>query len=151
VLDVPTEGIAQTPTTLPNGLLPDGGYKTLSLLGIALSPPYLHDGGVAVGKGALEVAADGSFTVVNENQLGLPPTLSRGKLPDAASSLRALVDRALRAQVIAANQDDARLVNSNLDGRGHEFYVDAAAGYSPQEQADLVNYLMALDDNPGEF
>jgi hypothetical protein len=150
VLDVPTEGIAQTPTTLPDGLLPDGGYKTLSLLGLAVSPPYLHDGGVAVGKGALEVAVDGSFRVVNDQQLGLTPTLSRGRLPDAASSLRALVDRDLRAQVIAANKADPRLVNSNLDGTGHEFYVDAAAGYTPQEQTDLVNYLMALDDNPGE-
>lgn len=151
VLDVPTEGIAQTPTTLPDGLLPDGGYKTLSLLGLAFSPPYLHDGGVAVGKGALGVSTDGVVDVVNEKLLGLTPTLAQGKLPDAASSLRALVDRRLRALVIAANQADPGLVSSNLDGTGHEFYVDADAGYSPQEQADLVNYLMALDDNPGEF
>ncbi|HSM81480.1 MAG TPA: hypothetical protein VLS96_07335, partial [Nodosilinea sp.] len=148
VLDVPTEGIAQTPTTLPDGLLPDGGYKTLSLRGLAFSPPYLHDGGVAVGPGALAVAADGSFEVINPARLGLAPTLSVGILPDAASSLRAMVDRTLRAQVIAANQADPGLVSSNLDGTGHEFYVDAAAGYTAQEQADLVNYLMALDDNP---
>jgi hypothetical protein len=151
VLDVPTEGISETPTTLPDGLLPDGGYKTLSLRGIAFSQPYLHDGGVAVGKGALKVSDDGSFEVVNERLLGLSPTLSRGILPDAASSLRALVDRDLRAQVVAANQTDPALVSSNLEGIGHEFYVDAQAGFTPQQQTDLVNFMMALDDNPGEF
>lgn len=151
VLDIPTEGIAQTPTTLPDGLLPDGGYKTLSLLGLAFSPPYLHDGGVAVGQGALQVQADGSFQIVNAQRLGLTPTLARGKLPDAASSLRALLDRQLRDQVIAANQADPKLVISNLDGTGHEFYVDAEAGFTPQEQADLVNFLLALDNQPGEL
>ncbi|MGJ3252431.1 MAG: hypothetical protein ACFE0J_15090 [Elainellaceae cyanobacterium] len=151
VLDVPTEGIAETPTTLPNGLLPDGGYKTLSLRGIAFSPPYLHDGGVAVGRGALEVFEDGSFEVVNENRLGLSPTLSKGILPDASSSLRALVDRDLRSMVVAANKADPALVSSNLDGTGHEFYVDDEAGFGSDEQADLINFLMALDDNPGEF
>lgn len=149
VLDVPTEGIAETPTSLPNGTLPDGGYKTLSLLGLAFSPPYLHDGGVAVGPGALQVNPDGSFTVVNPQRLGLSSTLAKGQMPDAASSLRALVDRQLRSLVVAANKADPALVNSNLDGTGHNFYVDAEAGYSPQEQSDLVNYLMALDDNPG--
>lgn len=149
VLDVPTEGISDSPTTLPKGLLPNGGYKTLPLRGIYVSAPYLHDGGVAVGEGALAFNADGSFTVANPGKLGLTPTLSKGKLPDAASSLRALVDRQLRSQVVAANRANPALVRSNLEGSGHDFYVDAEAGFTPQDQQDLVNFLMALDDNPG--
>jgi hypothetical protein len=151
VIDIPTEGIAKTPTTLPKGILPQGGYKTTSLLGLSLSPPYLHDGGAAVRQGALAVNADGSFTVADPTGLGLSGTLSQGILPEAAGSLRALLDRTLRTQVIAANQANPALQLSNLDGTGHEFYVDTAAGYSPTQQTDLINFLLALDDNPGEF
>jgi len=151
VLDVPTAGISETPTTLPIGLLPDGGYKTLSLRGIAFSAPYLHDGGVAVGKDALAFDADRSFTVAKPKRLGLSGTRAKGQPVDPASSLRALVDRQLRSQVVAANKSDVALVNSNLDGTGHEFYVDSEAGYTAQEQSDLVDFMLALDDNPGQF
>ena len=74
VLDVPTKGISSSPTTLPNGLLPDGGYKTTSLLGLYLSAPYLHDGGVAVRGGSLQVDKNG-ITVVDPSGLGLPGTI----------------------------------------------------------------------------
>ncbi|MGF1495758.1 MAG: hypothetical protein ACFB8W_02875 [Elainellaceae cyanobacterium] len=151
VLDVPTAGVSATPTTLPEGVLPNGGYKTLPLLGLALSAPYLHDGGVAVGEGALRLETDGSFTVVEPARLGLSATLVRGELPDAASSLRALVDRQLRRQVVDSNRANPALVRSNLEGSGHDYYVDAEAGFTPQEQRDLVNFLLALDDNPGQF
>jgi hypothetical protein len=67
-------------------------------------------------------------------------------LPDAASSLRALIDRDLRQKVVATNQANPALKVSNLDGTGHEFYVDGA-----KQQADLVNFLLALDDNPAEY
>jgi len=151
VIDVPTEGISNTPNTLPKGLLPDGGYKTPSLRGLYLTAPYLHDGGVAVRKGALQVGADGSFGVADPSGLGLSGTLSRAILADAADSLRALLDRNLRAQVIATNQANPALQLSNLDGTGHEFYVDSSTGFSTSQQNDLVNFLMALDDNPGSF
>lgn len=150
-LIVPTEGISNSPTTLPTGLLPDGGYKTMPLRGIYLSAPYLHDGGVAVRAGALQVSSNGSFTVVDPSRLGLTGTLSQGIPADSASSLRALVDRQLRAQVVAANKANPSLVRSNLDGTGHAFYVDQAAGFTPAQQSDLVNFLLALDDNPGSF
>ncbi len=113
VLNVPTKGIAATPTTLPNGILPDGGYKTTSLLGLYLSAPYLHDGGVAVRKDALQIKRRGKFTVVDPSGLGLAGTLSIGKPADNANSLRALVDRQLRAQVVAANQASPSLVRDN--------------------------------------
>jgi hypothetical protein len=151
VLDVPTEGISDSPTTLPKGILPDGGYKTPPLRGLYLSAPYLHDGGVAVRAGAIQVAQDGSFTLVDPTGLGLPGTLSQGIPADSASSLRALVDSQLRAQVIATNQAYPPLVRSNLDGRGHDFYVDASTGFTPTQQRDLINFLLALDDNPGEY
>ena len=151
VIDVPTEGISANPTTLPNGLLPDGGYKTTSLLGLYLNAPYLHDGGVAVRQGSLNENSDGSFTVVDPSGLGLAGTLSQGKRANSASSLRALLDRQLRAAVVAANKANPALVSSNLDGTGHDFYVDKEAGFTPRQQTDLINFLLSLDDNPGSF
>ncbi|MGI2904630.1 hypothetical protein [Tolypothrix sp. VBCCA 56010] len=151
VLDVPTEGISDSPTTLPKGILPNGGYKTTSLRGLYLSAPYLHDGGVAVRSGSLKFARNGSFTVVDPSGLGLTGTLSQIKPADAASSLRALVDRELRALVVATNKANPALVQSNLDGTGHDFYVDSQAGFSPRQQTDLVDFLLALDDDPGRF
>jgi len=151
VLDVPTQGISNSPTTLPTGILPKGGYKSTPLRGLYLSAPYLHDGGVAVRAGSLQVSQDGGFSVVDPTGLGLTGTLSRGIPADAANSLRALLDRQLREQVVVANKANPSLVRSNLDGTGHDFYVDTAAGYSPQQQSDLINFLLALDDNPGTF
>ncbi len=150
-LKVPTEGISPTPTTLPFGLLPDGGYKTPSLRGVYLSAPYLHDGGVAMRAGSLEVASDGSFTVVDPSGVGLTGTLSQGIPADSASSLRALFDRKLRQQVVATNKANPALVRNNLDGSGHDFFVDKTTGFSPTKQTDLINFLLALDDDPGSF
>ncbi len=119
--------------------------------GLYLSAPYLHDGGVAVRAGSLKVDSNGNFKVVDKSGLGLTGSLSQGIPADAASSLRALVDRELRALVIKANKANPGLVLSNLDGTGHDFYVDSAAGFNPSEQTDLINFLLALDDDPGSF
>jgi hypothetical protein len=151
VLNVPTDGISDSPTTLPKGILPNGGYKTTSLLGLSFSAPYLHDGGVAVRAGSLRVNENGSFTVVDPTGLGLTGTLSQALPADPASSLRALVDRDLRTLVVTANKSYPPLVRSNLDGTGHDFYVDKQAGFNPNQQTDLINFLLALDDNPGSF
>lgn len=150
-LDVPTQGISDSPTTLPIGILPDGGYKTPSLRGLYLSAPYLHDGGVAVRAESLQVASDGSFSVVDSSGLGLTGTLSQGIPADSASSLRALVDSELRQQIVATNKANPALERSNLDGTGHDYYVDKTTGFSPKQQTDLINFLLALDDNPGSF
>ena len=151
LLEVPTAGFSATPTSLPDGLAPGGGYRTTSLRGIAFSAPYLHDGGVAVRAGALSYPGDGSFAIADPTGLGVPGTLAQGINADAAASLRALLDRGLRAAVIAANQASPGLVRSNLDGTGHAFWADAAAGFTPAEQADLIAFLLALDDDPGRF
>jgi hypothetical protein len=142
-LNIPTEGISRSPTTLPTGLAPAGGYKTPSLRGLYLSAPYLHDSGVAVRKGAIESKDPTGF--------GLTGTLSLGIPADPSSSLRALLDRRLRRLVVATNQANPDLVLSNLDGLGHSFYVDRQAGYSVGQQTDLINFLLALDDDPGRF
>ena len=146
VLNVPTAGISNQPNQLPNGLLPNGGYKTPSLLGLYLTAPYLHDGGVAVRKNTLAVADNGSYQILDASGLGLSGTLSQGILPDASASLRALIDRSLRAKVVTANRANPALQVSNLDGSGHEFYVEGA-----QRQQDLINFLLALDDKPAEY
>ncbi|ACK68625.1 conserved hypothetical protein [Gloeothece citriformis PCC 7424] len=170
VLNVPTEGISESPTTLPKGILPKGGYNTPSLIGLYLTAPYLHDGGVAVGKDALKINDDGSYTIVDPrttdppNQWGLTGTLARfdvtpdGQidiskriLPDSANSLRALLDRRLRHWVIKANKANPGLRINNLDGTGHEFYVDPSRGFSYGQQSDLVNFLLALDEDPAHF
>ncbi len=153
VLDVPTKGISQSSTTLPSGILPNGGYKTTTLRGLYFSAPYLHDGGVAVREGSLKVFRDGRFQVVDLNGLGLTGTLSQALPADPASSLRALLDRSLREKVVGANKLNPALSpeRSNLDGTGHEFYVDSQAGFNPQQQTDLINFLLALDDDPANF
>lgn len=150
VLDVPTQGISDTPTTLPKGILPKGGYKTTSLRGLYLSAPYLHDGGAAVRAGSLKVDSN-AIAVVDKTGLGLSGTLSLSIPADPASSLRALVDRDLRAKVVKANKANPSLVRSNLDGTGHYFYVDRQSGFNSNQQTDLINFLLALDDNPGSF
>jgi hypothetical protein len=109
-----------------------GGYKVPALVGLYWSAPYLHDGGVAVGK---DPAAE----------LGMPGTLLRAVRPDPPNSLRALIDRELRQRVVAANQASEDLRPVSTQGIGHEFWVDAAAGFSPRDQDDLIHYLLTYE------
>jgi len=110
----------------------EGGYKIPSLVSLAWTAPYLHDSGVAVGSDT-------------ERQLGVSRTLYKGMAPDPANSLRALVDRDLRAKVVAVNaaSDTARV--ARVTGKGHAFWADAGAGVSPDEQAALIAYLLSVD------
>jgi hypothetical protein len=108
-----------------------GGYKVPSLAGVYWSAPYLHDGGVAVGVDA-------------RTQLGIPGTLHRGILPDPVNSLRALIDRTLRQQVIAANAAAPSLQAMHVQGTGHAFWVDAESGFTPADQEALIQYVFAL-------
>jgi hypothetical protein len=54
----------------------------------------------------------------------------------------------LHAAVVAANQANPDLQRSNVDGRGHEYWVDEKAGYSTQDQTDLIKFLLSIDDDP---
>jgi hypothetical protein len=123
-----------------------GGYKVPSLIGLRVSAPYLHDGGVAAGPEAFRREGE-RRVVAKQNQLGTS-ILFRGMVPDPGNSLRALLDRDLRASVIAANRADPRLQKANVDGSGHAVWVDEEAGYSLQNQDDLIAFLLSLDDEP---
>lgn len=111
----------------------DGGYKVKGLVGLAWTAPYLHDGGVAVGPDV-------------ERHLGIPGTSKQGIAPHARNSLRALVDRTIRSRVINANRASARLQAAHVTGDGHPFWVDAAAGFSSEQQEALINYLLAIQE-----
>jgi hypothetical protein len=155
-IELPTFGYSASPTSLAYGLEPSGGYKTPTLRGLYVSAPYLHDGGVAVAPGAI-VPGPGGWYVPAEVVggvpvgLGLPYTLVQALPADPANSLRALVDRTLRAEVVAVNHayNGGSLQVINLEGIGHDFYVDAESRWaSPSDQTDLINFLLALDDDP---
>lgn len=106
-----------------------GGYKVPSLVGLAWTAPYLHDGGVAVGDDP-------------EAQLGMPGTLLASRMPDPANSLRALVDRRLRAKVIAANRGSDALRASHVTGAGHDHWADEGAGVLRDDQDALILDLL---------
>ncbi|WP_404386137.1 hypothetical protein [Caenispirillum salinarum] len=134
VLDVPTDMLDEGQVALAFGMGDmRGGYAVPGLLGVGWSPPYLHDGSIAVGPDA-------------RTDLGPAGTVYRHVRPDARESLRALVDRGLRDKVIAANKADDVLRRAHSDGTGHEYWVDADAGVSADEQEALLDYLMSLSE-----
>jgi hypothetical protein len=113
------------------GHIPPGGYKVKALVGLRWTAPYLHDGAVAVGG---DVARD----------LGLSGTFGRGIAPNPANSLRAMIDRGLRAAVVEANAADPNARASRALGSGHPFYADAQNGFSVEEQNALIAYLLSV-------
>lgn len=109
-----------------------GGYKVPALVGLYWSAPYLHDGGVAVGPNA-------------DSELGLPGTLEKNVAPDPANSLLALLDRDLRARIVSANESSSALRRMNVQGVGHDYWVDTRAGVTRQEQQALILYLLTFE------
>lgn len=81
-------------------------------MGLYWSAPYLHDGGVAVGRNV-------------DMQIGLPGTLEKNIMPDPINSLMALVDRNLRSRVVEANESSPDLRRMNVQGTGHNYWVDS--------------------------
>lgn len=124
-----------------------GGYKVPSLIGLYVTAPYLHDGGVAASSDALKPDKK-RYSIANRNQLGMAGTLLNGIQPDASASLRVLLDRRLRGLTIRANQGNPSLVQANVEGSGHGYWVDPEAGFTLQDQTDLIQFLLSLDDNP---
>ncbi|PSF37249.1 hypothetical protein C7H19_11045 [Aphanothece hegewaldii CCALA 016] len=127
---------------------PAGGYKVPSLIGLYLTDPYLHDGGVAASSQALKQESDGFYTIANQEEIGLAGTLMRNITPDPEASLRVLVDRNLRQTAVTVNRENPDLQATNVDGSGHEYWVDLQANFTPQEQSDLIHFLLSLDDEP---
>ena len=149
IVDVPDDITPQADQQLAFGINhPQAGYKVPSLIGLYLTAPYLHDGGVAARVSALQQNAEGRFIVAQAEHMGIAGTLLQGELPDPATSLRVLVDRTLRQAAIDTNRANPDLQMANIDGRGHEYWVDAAAGFTPDEQTALIQFLLSLDDDP---
>ncbi|KAF3891293.1 hypothetical protein DA73_0400034510 [Tolypothrix bouteillei VB521301] len=147
VLNVPTDITSEKDFKLAFAIGNSGGYKVPSLIGLNVTAPYLHDGGVAAGPEALKVDKNG-YDIVNQNQLGIPGTLLSNILPEPRASLRVLIDRNLRRQTVLANRANSDLQESNADGSGHNYWVDKQAGFSTQDQTDLIEFLLSLDDAP---
>ncbi|HTL88330.1 MAG TPA: hypothetical protein VL134_02955 [Leptolyngbya sp.] len=126
---------------------PTGGYKVPSLVGLTVSAPYLHDGGVAASAAAIAPQAE-TDAVVKPNEMGLAGTWMQRIAPDPAASLRVLIDRDLRAIAVDANRANSDLQTDHIDGSGHEYWVDQTAGFSTQDQTDLIQFLLSIDDDP---
>jgi hypothetical protein len=124
-----------------------GGYKVPTLIGLNVTAPYLHDGGVAATSEALKREGD-RFRVANPDQLGMAGTLLKNIQPDPSASLRVLLDRKLRQPMVAANRANPDLQRSNVDGSGHAYWVDTKARFTTQDQTDLIQFLLSLDDDP---
>ncbi|MBD2460325.1 hypothetical protein H6G89_04640 [Oscillatoria sp. FACHB-1407] len=125
-----------------------GGYKVQNLIGLYLTAPYLHDGGVAASADALEPQEDGYYRVTNPNRIGLAGTWMQRVEADPEASLRVLVDRQLREEAIAANRANLDLQMIHADGSGHEYWVDRETGFTAQAQSDLIQFLLSIDDDP---
>ncbi|HEY9696348.1 MAG TPA: hypothetical protein V6D10_03745 [Trichocoleus sp.] len=149
VLDVPTDITPRADLELALAMNnPAGGYKVASLIGLYLSAPYLHDGGVAASANALKPSEEGWYTVANPDEMGLDGTWMKRIEPDPEASLRVLVDRRLREAAVTANRRNPDLQAINSDGSGHNYWVDQKAGFTPQDQTDLIQFLLSIDDDP---
>lgn len=148
VLPVPTTITPERTIKLAYAIDNAGGYKVQNLIGLYLSAPYLHDGGVAASREALQPTDNGYYTVDNREQMGMAGTLMQQIPADPEASLRVLVDRDLRAVAVAANRANPDLQATHVDGSGHEYWVDQQAGFTPQEQTNLIQFLLSIDDAP---
>jgi len=155
------------------------GYKTLTLRHLWASPPYLHDGGVAVAlrpgtappgdelsallrrPDADKLYGTGAILVEREEKQ------AGGPWPDAALSLQALLLERERARVLEGNHalvmptprggsdnpldapEVTNIVARGVEGRGHEFWIEDEPG--GERITALVAFLLALDDKPGEL
>ncbi|MFE1746127.1 hypothetical protein [Coleofasciculus sp. H7-2] len=102
---------------------------------------------MAASSEALKRDEDG-FSVADPNRLGMAGTLLKNIQPDPSASLRVLLDRHLREATVAANRENSDLQQSNVDGSGHAYWVDTEAGFTPQDQTDIIQFLLSLDDDP---
>nr|WP_290224957.1 di-heme oxidoredictase family protein [Trichocoleus desertorum] len=148
VLPVPTDMTPDRVKQLAYAINNNGGFKVQHLIGLYTSAPYLHDGGVAATAAALQQEKDGSYSVANPDQMGMAGTWMQNREPDPEASLRVLVDRQLRQVAVAENRDNLDLQATHVDGSGHEYWVDQQAGFSPVDQTALIEFLLAIDDDP---
>jgi hypothetical protein len=134
VLEVPLDGVDMDQLQLAWAADGEGGYKVKGLLGTYWNAPYLHDGGVAVGDNL-------------ETEVGVPATLMSNVRVNPANSLLGLIDRQLRDRIIQANLA-AGLEAVDVQGIGHEHWVDEEAGFSAEDQQALIQYLFWPSELP---
>jgi hypothetical protein len=132
VLDVPLDQVDMDQLRLAWAADGEGGYKVKGLVGTYWNAPYLHDGGVAVGENI-------------ETEVGVAATLMSNVRVDPANSLLGLIDRQLRDRIIQANRA-AGLESVDVQGIGHEHWVDQQAGFSAEDQQALIQYLFWPND-----
>ncbi|WP_216830647.1 electron transport protein [Alkalihalobacterium elongatum] len=137
---VPTEHVAenQKKLVLAQDENKSGGYKVKGLIGLKWSPPYLHDGGVAVGPN-------------EKKDLGIPGTLHKTINPDPYNSLKAMIDSNLRKKVVKANRKSKALQGANVEGIGHEHWVDQTTGFSKEEQDALIEFLLSITSSDDQI
>ncbi|HEY9738658.1 MAG TPA: di-heme oxidoredictase family protein, partial [Trichocoleus sp.] len=148
VLPVPTDITPERAIDLAYAIGNNGGIKVQNLIGLYVTPPYLHDGGAAATATALQQEDDGSYSVANPDEMGMAGTLTQNRQADPAASLRVLLDRNLRQVAVEKNRANPDLQITHVDGSGHEYWVDPQAGYSPEDQDALIEFLLAIDDDP---
>ncbi|KAM3108687.1 hypothetical protein [Phormidesmis sp. 146-33] len=155
VLAVPIDITPQSDRDLSYAVGNEGGYKVPNLIGLSVTAPYLHDGGVAASQDAISLSnpqgvelSSNQFVVSNPDHMGIAGTSMQGILPDPAASLRVLVDRTLRQVAVNANRKNRDLQIDEIDGSGHEYWIDPQAGFTTQEQTDLIQFLLSIDDDP---
>jgi hypothetical protein len=174
----PETGVATADANIPFGSRPVG-YKTLALRHLWASPPYLHDGGVAVAlrRGAPPAELDLATLLRRRDSDKLYGTASilaereakpaGGPWANAALSLQALLLEKERAKVLTQNHalilptprggtdnpldapEVTNLVARGVEGRGHRFYIEDEPG--GERITALVAFLLAMDDDPGEL
>ena len=146
------------------------GYKVVTLRYLWGTAPYLHDGGVGVTVKPGSKVEEEDLQILlstpeNYKLYGMGEILSyRENVPDsylrpnAALSLQALLLKSEREKVIESNKTEhypitgtdkkLALANMNIQGVGHNNYVDDVPG--GEKITALVAFLLALDDKPGE-
>jgi len=146
------------------------GYKVVTLRYLWGSAPYLHDGGVAVSLRSNTQPAEDQLQGLlrrpdNDKVFGVAQILAaRDANPlsylraNAALSLQALLLKAERDKVIAANKepvypipgtsDHLALASIHIQGIGHDFWINDDAG--GDRITALIAFLLALDDDPGQ-
>ncbi|WP_242038099.1 hypothetical protein [Tolypothrix sp. FACHB-123] len=88
MLSVPTDITPKADIELAYALSDrNGGYKVQNLIGLYLSAPYLHDGGVAASAESIKQDESGRFMITKPDELGMAGTLMRGIVPDSEASL----------------------------------------------------------------
>ncbi|NDJ16925.1 hypothetical protein, partial [Myxacorys almedinensis] len=49
---------------------------------------------------------------------------------------------------VAANRANPDLQAIQSDGSGHHYWVDKQAGFTPEDQTALIQFLLSIDDDP---